>query len=308
MSTSLTIYVRQLGYAFDDLAEYITAAPGTSSTVVIANLVTALTTASATRYNGKWVYNCDTDSCRRVQTNGYARATGTLTVDPLWTAPSASQRIQITSLFPAREEAFAGDSSYRIIVNRALSRIVAPRRLAITIVPGQQAYSLAAYPWLDREERYGWPALPDGTPQPKILEPGPTGGIQIPADWRRPHLRLDGQSPYLELESPFVAGTVGTLTVNAMGPASSFIKVGSTWAESTVGLVNQTDEALPSTEDVIAIGKLIAFETLRARGASSASGNWDKDIADQRAIARRVRYYDRSLEIEEAPQASGAAA
>jgi hypothetical protein len=301
---TLQEYEQAIGYALDDLEFHFCIAGG-ANTVTIPDLATAASNASVNRFDGAWVFNATQLIQRKVRTGGYA-AGGVLTVDPAWTAPVNGDRIVITRLFPIYDLT-APDMNYRAIVRRALSMIVAPDRINLTIQPGVQSYSLATWGrWLDREDRLGWPQpnAPDGTPRPpiKILEPGPTVGAMIPADWRRPLLRLDIEAPYLEIGAPFADGSSGTFAANVMRPGDTLVGVlGAAYSESTTGLVYDEDVAKPSVDDVLAVGKLIAIEALAARGVTSAAGRWSDKVAAARAAAERVKYFDSTQVRAQAP-------
>jgi hypothetical protein len=295
MPTQLA-YREGLSYSFDDL-EIFAASGGDTSSFASASLVNADANASTATYNDRWVFNATQVFQRKTRTNIYTLGTGSLGIAPIWTAPNSSDRIELTRLFPSFEPGpYTASQSWRRIVNRALQMIVVPDQITIAIVPGQQAYSLATWQkWLDREERFGWPPLPDGTPQPRMWEPSPTGGSPTPADWRRPHLRLDADVPFVEIDVPFVAGTTGSMVLNVMRPANTWVRVSGTWGESANdGLVGDTDEARPSVEAVVKVGRWIAIQTLAARGVTDATGRWSDKIADARAEAMGVKYFDRT--------------
>lgn len=306
MTTSLLIYRREFGYAMGDLATYVAQAGADTHSVIITELISALATASKTRYGGQWIINSTKGQQRRVRTNGYTPATGTLLVDPPWTTPAAGDRIDITGLFPATEDVFSPGPSYKTLLNNVLRMIVQSRRISLPIVPGQSSYSLSTYVEWINEERFGWPDLPSGEPQPRMLEPSPGGGPPVPADWRRPSLNLDGASPTLEIEAPFVAGTVGSITLNTMCPAFFFIN----GTDSTVGLQADTDTALPSLDDVLKIGKWLAYEVLAIRGASTSDGTpYAAMVAPQKALAMTVKHFDRTAYVAPtAPQPAAQAA
>jgi hypothetical protein len=286
-----TQYYQALGHSLDDMAEYDAGGGSGVNTAVLIGLASADAQFSTTPYNARWIYNSGKIQQRRVRRNSYVPSTGTLSLDPTWTVPTGGDRCVLTSLFPVGDPVFVSDTSYFWIMNRALGMLRAQRRLSLTITSGAWNWSLAAYASWMNEARFGWPALPDETPQPRILEPGP-GGRPIPADWRIPHLRMDGPNPYLEIEKPFRVGASGTLFVNVYPPASTFIS----GVESTTGITNETQTALPSVEDVVKVGRWIAAELLAARGASTSSGPWASQVAPLREIARSAYGYDVTAE------------
>lgn len=294
-----------LAYSLDDLSVN-TASSGTSSTVVSASLINGLSIASTNRFDGAYVFNATKRLQRRAQNGSYLRASGTVTVDPTWTSPSANDRIEFSWLFPAIgsdvDNPLLADTSYQSILNEAHRLLMTPRRLALPIVPDAYSYSLATYAaWLDREERFGWPQtpLPSGEPRPplRLLEPGPfAGSAPIPADWRRPRLNLNADTPTLELEIPFAAGTSGSLYLQTMCPADRWIAVSGVWAETVNdGLLNESDESRPSLQETVTVARLVAIDYLAARGVTSASGRWADQLPAAWAKASAIRYFDASL-------------
>jgi hypothetical protein len=292
-------YYRALGHDLVDLWEY-SASGGSTTSVTLPDISTSATNQSAEAWNGAYAYNSVTQQARRVKGSGYTPATGALAiVGQNWTAPVLNNRIVLSRRFPVVENTLDTATSYRTIANRTLELILVKRRLAWTIVPGQPWYSIAAYrAWLDREDRVGWaqPPLPDGSPRPKarLLEPGPVSGANpIPADWRDPVLRLDGVNPYLEIHAPFASGTTGQVYLNVMSPAVNYINT----LETTTGLVGDADETTVPVADFLKVAKMIVYEELMVRGATSATGaGWREKWLAQREIARGVQGYDQSSE------------
>jgi hypothetical protein len=283
-------YRRGLGYALDDLGAYVMAS-GSTTTAVSNGLKNSATNASTDRYNSYWVYvstGAQAGQQWKVKTGGYAPSTGTLTMTTTGGAPGAGDTIEITHLFPSNStgtSALGEDVSYRTIINRALSRLLVLDSLTLPLTTSQ-TYSLAAYPWLDREERLI-----------EVREPGPTGGLDIPAGWRRPFLRLDGPTSYLDLTTPFDAGAVGSLTLVVERPADTLVN----GADSTVGLSLDTDTAIPSVNDVVTVGLMEAYRALMARGSVAPAGQWAGKFAAQLGECRKLRRWDRSQDVPEAP-------
>jgi hypothetical protein len=285
---------RALANALDDLAGPYAITSATSSTVVVPALINGAASVSTNGYAGRWVYvasGTGVGQTRRVRTNGFTAASGTLTIDPAWTiTPSAADLIELTNYFPATAQVGA-DSSYLTILNASLRQIVAPDRISIAITTSQE-YSLATWvAWLDRQERVTG-----------FWEPGPTGGLPIPAEWRRPRLRFDAELPVLEIAVPFLTAT-GNLSLDVLRPADTWIRVVSTWAESTVGLASETDEARPSVEDVVKVGLMEAYGALMNRSPGRPSGPWEAKYGAAKADAMTVKYFDTS-QMKAAPPAA----
>jgi hypothetical protein len=287
---------RALADALDDLGGPYAVSASTASTVTVPALATSTPGASPNRYDGRWVYlssGAGVGQVAKVRGGGFASSV-LLTMETAWTtAPVAGDQIELYGWFPAVHTR-GSDSSYSVLINNALSLLVVPDRVSLPITTNQE-YSLATLPWLDRPERLR-----------SVLEPGPTGGLPADASWRRPRLRLDANLPVLEIPAPFSTAS-GTLILTVMRPSNTWIKVNGVWGESTVGLVNETDEANPATNDVVTIALAEAYRALMSRAPGRPSGPWAQKYAAQLAEARRVRYYDTSQERAE-PAAPAAAA
>jgi hypothetical protein len=209
----------------------------------------------------------------------YLPASGTVGVAPNWGAPSPNDSIEITSLFPCSTGVLAAETSYRALINAALRMLIIPDRYALTIATGG-SYALPS--WL-REDRLV-----------RVLEPGPTGGIPVDASWRRPRLVADAQGNALTLDVPFLSAS-GVLSLDVMRPADTVIWAAGSggYADSTVGLVNEGDEAKVEAEEVVEVFKMLAFEALMVRGDDNRwAGRWK----DQVPIARAQPHFDRAQE------------
>ena len=216
--------------------------------------------------DGAWVFNATKRQQRKAR-NGesFPRPTARSLLDPSWSVPSAGDRVALTHLFAVLQEVSSGDTSYIQILNRAGGMIVSPIRVPVPIVSNvpTTSYDLTAYAsFLDRQERFGWPDGTDGNPQPKLLEPHPLGQNPVPADWRRPRLRIDGPSVWLDLDVPFAIGTTGNLSLNLMVPAVNWVKPagGASYGVSLNGLVSDGDEVLPDVNDLVEVALLEAIQ------------------------------------------------
>lgn len=264
-----------------------TANAGAASTVTISALINGHASASPDAFDGYHVYDATSPRWlqqRTVRTGTFVPSTGALTIDPPWgTVPVIGDVIEITNQFPSYRDVATGDTAWIDLINRALSRFLIRDRIALSIT-GQTA-SLSAYPWLDREER-----LLD------ILEPGPTGGLPISARWRGANLRLDADTPVIEMPAA-LAGTQ-SLTLVVLRPADTRIAVSGIWSDGTDGLLRDTDEAVPPVNDVLAATLVEAYFDLMNRSAGQPSGNWArlysvaKTQADALNDGKRYRYYE----------------
>lgn len=294
-------YRKTLAGKMDDLLIGIVAS-GTANTAVIGSLISAVSGASAHFMDGDWIFNSNTSLQRVIRTGGGTASSGTVTFDPTMSpAPAANNVMLFTRLFPMVEDVRIA-TSYSTIINSALRRVRWPDRLTFTIVPNQKDY-VFTQTWLNRIEQLGWPphVTADGRqiPQPLILEPGPSG-LPIPADWRRPRLRVDGSVLVLDLEVAFRPGAAGTLYVNVMRPGNTL----SNGAEGTQ-LSLLTDTALPDVDTVTEIGKMLCYEILSTRQNIGPTGQWWDKFLAQREYVRGMRWYDDSLDraAQQAPSA-----
>ena len=278
-----------LARAMGDL-EVVGTTSATGTTVVSPSLQNATANASTGRYNGHWLYvstGTGIGQQRVVTTNGYDPATGTLTVNTAWATNPSASTLEISRWFPAIPEVLVGTTDYRTIINRALSMLVVPDEITLSVTTSDE-YALTTWQaWLDRPERLV-----------RVLEPSPLASrapIEVPP--RGWELVLDAQLPKLRTQRPFSAST-GNLTLQVRRPANTWIAVASTWGESAVGLSADTDEAKPTVADVVTVALAEAYQVLLHRSVGAPNGPWLELWQAQRELARGVKYYDRSLERE----------
>jgi hypothetical protein len=208
--------------------------------------------------------------------------------------PVPTSPVEITHLFPVLPGAYA-ETDYRTLVNRALSKLLVSDLLTLPIVPGQTAYSLAAWAWLDRQSRLV-----------RIMEPPPVGSRRLDASFRRPRIVRTGGAVSLELDAPFEAGTTGALTLDVMRPSDTYTRDGATgvWAErATPGLVLDLDEAVPSVNEVVTAALAEAYYALMSRSPGQPNGPWEAKYDAANAAARGLIAYDPTTERQAAPAA-----
>lgn len=125
-----------------------------------------------------------------------------------------------------------------------------------------------------------------------VLEPSPVPSERvIRAAYRNWELILDGETPKLRFEVRYPSGVSGNLTLKVLRPARSWIGVSGTYADSTVGLVNESDTALADLDDVVTVSKIWAYRE-RARLDPEHADGWLHRADDQLAEARKLRYWD----------------
>ncbi len=299
MTTTLQAYRQALILALND-GMITTTTSSTSAGVTCGGLINNATNASVNRFDSNWVNHVQASGAsqqRTVKPGSYVPSTGTITTNLAWTGPSAGDVIEITSMFPAIQQSMGVDTDYRTIINRALGHLLVPAEIALTITTSD-TYALTAYrKWLDRPERLRY-----------VLEPAPVSGrAAVDAEWRGWQLVLNGELPTLQLSAPFGA-TGGSLTLGVLRPSSTWVGTASVWAESSTGLVNNTDEAVPSVEDALPQMLVEAYQVLMSRSPGRPNGDYAKKLADARAQAQAGRYFDKTQMMPQAPTAPAAEA
>lgn len=277
---ALSDYYEAVGFALDDIGVY-TSTAASVSTVTLPGLSNSTPGASANRYDGAWVWvksGTGAGQQRQVRKGGYDPATGMLTVVLGWTAPSSSV-VVVTRLFPISPDLGGEDASYVTLINRALSRLVAPDRVPLAF-SGTTSAALTSYPWLDRPERLVG-----------VLETAAVAGYPpVPCEWRGPRLVLDGPTPSIQINAPYT----GSLILDVLRPGDTLIN----GLEATGGFLPGQDPitALPSVEDVRDVALAEAYWNLMNRTPGRPGGDWAKKWATQREIARSLTRADSTRE------------
>lgn len=264
--------------------------PVTMTSLALVNLATGVTSSL---YEGRWVYNLTKVTQSKAYL--YVPATGVVTLTPTVTTPATSDVVSLTSLFPVLHTVGA-DTDYLTICNRALARMMLEVEVEIACTTAD-AYPMTAFPSLDRPERLR-----------QVREPSPvTGRAPIDSMWRRWELVPDPPTASLRTQVPFAVAT-GNISVEWTRPASTWIAVPTTFAESAVGLVNATDQAQPSAEEFLPFGLEEALTVLIARSPGRPSAEWERMLAKARSDIGASRYRDRTQMVEQAPSPAGRAA
>jgi hypothetical protein len=292
---TLAQYRRSVEAALDDGGVYqLSSGSGTGGAA--SALSDATTNASASRYNGAWVYlatGAGTGQQRRIRNDSLTPSTGAFLTELGWTVPAAGDEIEITHLFPCVfGPDFSGgvgpeDTSYLILVNHTLAQLWAPDRVSLAFA-GTATASTSAWPWLDHPDRLV-----------RVLEPAPVAGFPVVScAWRNPQLILDGPTPVLQLNRPFT----GTLILEVKRPGHTLIS----GAESMAGLASEGQTALPSVEDVTVGALAQAYRALMNRSPGRPHPGADKKYADAREQFESLYYYDRTRFARQQPQPEAA--
>lgn len=295
MAVTLLTYRQALARALDDIEVHIVAS-ATPSTMVVTSTINAIATASATRYDDRWVYinsGAAAGQQRHVVKASFAPLTGGMQITPQWTTtPSAGQGVEFTGLFPAAPGTFGADTDYRSCINRALRQVLCEDRITDSITTSA-TYDQTSRPWFDRPDRLI-----------QALEPSAVSGRPpVDASWRGVELIPDGPASYVQIRAPFETAS-GTVTWRVWRPGDSLIS----GIESTAGLSADADTALPRVEDVVLVALIECYDALANRSSGRPIGQWRQKARDQRQRvmqqhAIRIERGDRTLELAAAQAA-----
>lgn len=290
---SLTTLTQALLDALDD-RETVTLSGGSTTTAISAAWINSATGVTSGRYEGRWLYNQTKDAQSKV--SSYDKTTGTQTVMTAMTANANTDIATLSNLFPCIH-ALGSDTDARTIANRALGRMMlkVESEQAITTA---DTYAMTSFPSLDRPERVV-----------EVREPSPVAGrAPIFSKWRGWTLVQDPPAASLRTLTPF-ATTSGSpnLTLERIVPASCWIAVPTTFAESAVGLVNQTDLAYPSVEEWLPFALEEALVVLIARTPGRPNAEWERMLAAAREKIATSIYRDLTQAVAQAPARAEAA-
>lgn len=293
-------YRQALARSLDDLGVF-TVLSSTTNTITLQHWQTSLANASERRYDGRWILvkSAGFGTQRSIRPGSYDPATATLTSlnDSGWdTSLTLGDEVEITGLFPSMPSDTPGgeDVDYLTLINRGLGRLLIEDRLDVTTVADQwtYAFSLTTYPWFDRMTRVM-----------AVLDPPRATGLPRRETWRRHHWKIDGGAMTLEFDDRPYPTSGATFQVKVLRPADTLIN----GADSTTGLANNTDTAVPSIEEVVTAARVYAFEALLTRSKGRPSGDWSGQYAEAKEAAMRLARWDRSQDAAPEPAQQGAA-
>lgn len=296
MSTSFTTarqtLGRELGWYYIDLVSSATASIVSTSYGLLSSVLPTDHVAYA------WLFapSVSAPKVKRVTLTGLDPTTGALTLEgSLGSAPAQSSVIEISPLLPP-VHASLGESfsmSLQECLNRGASHLlIKDDALSLSLVNLQRSYGLvSSWPWLDRASRL------EDVRQLDVL------GTSYVSTHRRWEVREGAEGASLFFPAPyrFSSGSYTNRLV-AWRPGDTKIKVGGAWGESTVGLVNETDETAVPLPALICAAKVFAYQALRERGSSADRAIYDELYERQlrlcRAINTSVVRYDAENEID----------
>lgn len=264
-----------------------TSADGLS--VVCSSLITS-TTGLNQRYGGQWLFGIAGGSNealsgiqREISPTGYDATTGKLTVIRAFgSTPQTGHKWELYPRLPAIQDD-KGKKGLREIINEALSFMVCEDEISIAGVTSQTKYQidLTTYPWLRERNRLQAIRMPRPNTNDLILED--------PTYW---DLLPDGEKLYLQIRSgTFQTGE--TFFLKVQRPANSRLASGGVWTDQSsleAGLSAQTDEAIPSINDVVAVARAIAFDYLSAKGPDDQAAWWAKKAEEASVGAGLVKW------------------
>lgn len=254
-----------------------TTALATGPDAAISVIVDSFAGAQAnTLYEGAYVYPASGAQLGRerpVRPNGLTPSTSTLKVSWAWPAALASGvEVEILRLVPATRQP-GGRNGWREIINDVLADIPTIRRYPITATAGTVAYAVPV--WLEAEDQ----AI--GIYDPQVTGENPNLSQNLRS------IRYDGETVSLELWSPYSAGNVFYLAVYQ--PASTRVRSGGSWADSTTGLVNDDDEALAHRRLVQAMAIQRAAEQELERPDPRSKAMWERALDRWTPIAAGLK-------------------
>jgi hypothetical protein len=287
MSTTAREARRALAKALDDIETYkISSSTGSTST--IPGLINFTTGASPARFDPRWIFIAEgfaIGTQNAIKADGYDPATGVVTPLQFWdTTPHANDVADLTGLFPsvgyAGATSPAGGVSYYHLINEAARLLIEPDYIDVVTVANQQAYPLTAQArWLDRPMRVTG-----------VWDPPRDSGWPRTRTSRRWEIRFDGGTPSLVFLDRAYSQAGHTFQISVMRPGDTLVN----GAESSTGVVAETDTLLSSVEDLVDVGLYLAYRTLLHRSFGRPSGNWSELLKDQETRVLRLAKIDMS--------------
>jgi hypothetical protein len=255
-------------------------------------LVDTTASASSSLFSGAHVYATGTGQQRRVRTDGFDPATGTLTLATTWTDPTDGTEIEVSRLLAVAADTPGGETTWNECIRRACAKVLVPDRIPIAISTTEQ-YDLSAYPWLDRQERLV-----------RVTEPPAAGFTQVPSDWRDWRLAFYAGSPLLEMRVPFTS-LGGNLILDVLRPADTLIS-GAETAPGT-GPTLDTQTVNVGIEELVVLGTLEAATALMSRNPGRP-GQWEGRYKEARERAEQLYHFDGAFYKPKAAAPAGVAA
>jgi hypothetical protein len=291
----LVTYRRRLGQELGRFGVFT--AQGGSTTTAICTTAFASSVLPTDNQAYVWFYvpTAVVPRLKQVTLAGLDSTTGTLTFSgDLGTAVANGTVFELSAgLPPAREGGasnlgMADQIGLNECINLALDHIlIEDDSPTLTLADGQYDYAVSAtWPWLDRPER-----LLDV----RVLNAIGTTYKSTEKTWE---LRGGPGTRVLHFFEPFSipSGTFSAKLVTRR-PAKTRIAVSSVWGNSTVGLVNESDQAEPDVQTVIDTAKVFAYESMRNYTRGTAAERYAALYERQLAMVRQLPSYDQTNDI-----------
>lgn len=267
-----------------------TSVSSTSTIEIIASALIDSTPNVSSRYSGAWIYgvtdgNPDTLAGvqRQLRQLPLDSSTGTLYVTRAFaSAPASGSAWEMYFRFPAIRDDASGRDGYRELINEALRLMVEPDTISISGVTDQTHYTLntSTYPWLREAGRIV-----------NVKRPTPNANDLERIDAQSWTLIRDGENFIIELPSPYQTGD--TFKLDVLRPANSYIRQSGTWTNQTsltAGLSLDTDEALPTINDVVAVARELAFAEMQRNTPEAEARFWAAKEADAGRAAAGLKF------------------
>ena len=304
MTVSLINYMHALSTS-EDLAGYTTvsatttSASSTATQEIIASGNIDTETTSFTKFAGAWIYctgtGSGTDSAnlglqRRIKKSGYSGSSGTFTVNrPFPAVPQSGSTWEIYWQIPAIRDG-DGNDGYREIINESLRWLTFQDWIAIPAVANKTRYTLnqTTYPWIDEPDR-----IVQERGRVTIWQPYPNATDRRQRDGITGELFHDAEDICLQLRGgTYSAGD--RFEIEVRRPANSRLQHYGTWADQTnpmAGLVSATDKAIPSINDVVLVGRELAFTKLIKNAVGDETRYWETRRSKAEAKAAPLKFF-----------------
>lgn len=232
------------------------------------------------RHEGAYMYaasGLNLGEQRRVIKDGYIPSSGSLTAHRAWpNLMRANDQVEIWYRVPRIADNSTGVQGLREMINRALAHCYRIRRITFTAdTDNATHYDLSQYPWLTQDDQIGpvYGPVSDAAQNPAVWP----GGAWI---------RQDAANPQLEIGQSFAVGE--TFSLDVAQPADTYIRSGGEWGDSTVGLIDDDDEALIEPKLLIQVALAFAFEVLAGTVNMEERTSWIERAEYQKQRAARL--------------------
>lgn len=218
---------------------------------------------------------------RRIVDASFDSGYGAFRVDHPFSAPLALGTSFEVAVLPREKQ--HGAEGLRHILNLALERLPVTDKVSMVAVAGQSQYPFVSLPYPVKFVTDVLYPRTDPTNEPRRV---------VPRNYWT--LDQDADTPVLSFGVlPFTAGD--TFEVELYRPASSWIRSGGIWGDSTTGLVLETDACLYDPLTVVNVARPIALQRLALRYplGSPERQRLHAEMADGEVTSAFARFYGR---------------